>query len=270
MELQTLLYADYLDIIFDQRNKKYGGYELRKYYSDRAIKALLFIILSTATLSILSFISHKKSDVINTRIARDPIIHLKQIDHTFNIAPPSPPPAVQHVKTEPFVTFKVVPDKNIPPDIHVIENKKLDNVQVGAQHTNGEAGTNISPGSQNGNGSGGNGQASTSISLPVSNAPYHAVQQMPEPSVDMNDYLNKNLHYPDAARENNVEGRVVLQFVVNENGMVSDIQVVRGIGGGCDEEAVRVLKAMPPWKPGRQNGQAVKVYFILPISFALQ
>ncbi|MBS1689629.1 MAG: energy transducer TonB, partial [Bacteroidetes bacterium] len=96
------------------------------------------------------------------------------------------------------------------------------------------------------------------------------VEQMPEPSTDINSFIGKNLRYPDAARENNIEGRVVLKFVVNEDGSVSDISVLKGIGGGCDEEAKRVLSAMPKWKPGKQNGHAVKVYFTLPIVFKLQ
>src|SRR6185437_1847838 len=124
MELQTLLHADYLDIIFDQRNKKYGGYELRKHYSDRAIKALLFIIAGTITLCILSFISHKKIDIIKPYIDRNPIklTQIQQVDHAINIIPPAPQPAAAHqVKTEAFTPFKVVPDKIVASDIPIIE-----------------------------------------------------------------------------------------------------------------------------------------------------
>ena len=93
---------------------------------------------------------------------------------------------------------------------------------------------------------------------------------MPEPSVNITDYLSKNIRYPEQAKETNTEGRVTLKFVVNEDGAVSDIKVVRGIGAGCDEEAKRVLASMPRWKPGKQNGRAVKVYYTLPIMFKLQ
>lgn len=96
------------------------------------------------------------------------------------------------------------------------------------------------------------------------------VEQMPVSGYDIPSYLGKNIKYPDAARENNIEGRVVVKFVVNEDGHISEVQVVRGIGGGCDEEAKRVVQAMPPWKPGKQNGKAVKVYFTLPIQFKLE
>ena len=72
------------------------------------------------------------------------------------------------------------------------------------------------------------------------------------------------------AKENNIQGRVSVKFVVNEEGNVSDVQVVKGIGGGCDEEAVRVVKKMPSWKARKQNGRAVKVWYTLPITFKLE
>src|SRR5690606_1784840 len=96
------------------------------------------------------------------------------------------------------------------------------------------------------------------------------VSQMPEFPGNVNEYFYKNLRYPDFARENNIQGKVILRFVVSEDGSISDVQVQRGIGGGCDEEAIRVLKKMPKWKPGKQNGVPVKVYYSVPISFKLE
>jgi protein TonB len=78
------------------------------------------------------------------------------------------------------------------------------------------------------------------------------------------------MKYPDAARENNIEGRVIVKFVVNEDGKISDIQIARSLERSCDEEAKRVVASMPPWKPGKQNGKAVKVLFNLPIVFKLE
>jgi protein TonB len=83
-------------------------------------------------------------------------------------------------------------------------------------------------------------------------------------------YLGKNISYPPIAQENGIEGTVVVRFVVNETGGISDIQIIRDIGGGCGKEAVRVVKSMPKWKPGRQRGKAVKVYFTLPVRFKLE
>ena len=83
-------------------------------------------------------------------------------------------------------------------------------------------------------------------------------------------YLSENLKYPEQAKEKNTQGRVLVTFIVEKNGSISDVKVVKGIGNGCDEEAVRVIKAMPKWKPGMQDGKKVRVSFAIPISFKLQ
>ena len=84
------------------------------------------------------------------------------------------------------------------------------------------------------------------------------------------EYLARNMVYPLQAREANIEGRVFLTFVVERDGSITDVKVLRGIGGGCDEEAVRVVENMPKWVPGKQRGIPVRVHFNLPIKFTLQ
>jgi protein TonB len=99
------------------------------------------------------------------------------------------------------------------------------------------------------------------------------VEEMPSfPGGDkaLYEYLAKNIKYPAVAKDNGIEGKVYIKFVVNEDGSVSQAQVARGIGGGCDEEALRVVKDMPKWKPGKQRGKNVKVWYTLPVYFKLQ
>jgi protein TonB len=83
------------------------------------------------------------------------------------------------------------------------------------------------------------------------------------------EYLKKNLNYPNQAKRMGIEGRVFVQFVVEKDGSLTDIHVVKGIGAGCDEEAVRVLKNSPKWKPGKQRGKAVRQKMIQNILFKL-
>ncbi len=83
-------------------------------------------------------------------------------------------------------------------------------------------------------------------------------------------YLAKNIKYPQMARETGISGTVYVRFVVEKDGSVSQVRIARGIGGGCDEEALRVVKSMPKWKPGRQRGKPVRVNFTLPVKFVLQ
>lgn len=84
------------------------------------------------------------------------------------------------------------------------------------------------------------------------------------------EYLRNNIKYPQLAKESNIQGTVFVTFVVEPNGSISNTKVLRGIGGGCDEEAIRVVKNMPSWQPGKQRGKPVRVQFNLPIRFILQ
>ncbi len=107
---------------------------------------------------------------------------------------------------------------------------------------------------------------------PVAEEIFTFVEDYPEfPGGDkaLREYILNNIKYPEVARTSGITGTVYVQFVVEKDGSISDVKVVRGIGGGCDEEAVRVVKSMPRWKPGKQRGQPVRVYFTLPIEFKL-
>lgn len=83
-------------------------------------------------------------------------------------------------------------------------------------------------------------------------------------------FLSENIRYPQMARESGIQGTVFVTFVVERDGSVTDVRILRGIGGGCDEEAIRVIKAMPKWNPGKQRGRPVRVQFNMPIRFTLQ
>lgn len=98
------------------------------------------------------------------------------------------------------------------------------------------------------------------------------VEDAPEPKGGMQafySYVGENIKYPRQAQALNIEGRVFVQFVVNKDGKLTDVTVVRGIGGGCDEEAVRIVKSAPAWKAGKQRGRPVRVKMVLPITFKI-
>jgi len=102
--------------------------------------------------------------------------------------------------------------------------------------------------------------------------PFVIVEQMPTPIGGMSTFFNffsKNMKYPNQARRMGIEGRVFIQFVVDKDGTLTDIKVVKGIGGGCDEEALRVMSKVAKWNPGKQRGKPVRVRTILPILFKL-
>ena len=94
--------------------------------------------------------------------------------------------------------------------------------------------------------------------------------EFPGGTAKLLEYVQKNLKYPMMARESDIQGRVFVGFVVEKDGSISNVQVLRGIGGGCDEEAVRVVQTLPSFKPGKQRGNPVRVAYTLPIVFKLQ
>lgn len=101
---------------------------------------------------------------------------------------------------------------------------------------------------------------------------YQIVEQMPQYTGGeeaMMKYVSENIKYPQAAKDKNIAGRVFVSFVVEKDGSIGEVKVLRGIGGGCDEEAVRVIKGMPKWKPGIQKGKPVRVSYMMPINFKL-
>jgi TonB family protein len=108
---------------------------------------------------------------------------------------------------------------------------------------------------------------------PIDGKVFTVVEEQPEfpgGNQEMFKFLGKKIKYPTKAANNNVQGKVFLQFIVTEDGDVRDIKVLKGIGAGCDEEAARVLALFPKWKPGRQNGKAVNVQYTLPVNFQLE
>ena len=101
---------------------------------------------------------------------------------------------------------------------------------------------------------------------------YRTVDKMPEfpgGNDSLYKYMTKNFKYPVVAKDNKIQGTVYIGFIINEKGEVSDVEIIKGIGGGCDEEALKIIKNMPDWTAGKQNGEAVPVYLEMPVNFKL-
>ena len=99
---------------------------------------------------------------------------------------------------------------------------------------------------------------------------FQVVEDMPTFPGDINKWLGKNVKYPVIAQENNIQGRVTVQFVIEKDGSITDVKVLRGVDPSLDKEAVRVVKSMPKWKPGKQRGKPVRVSYTVPNNFRLQ
>jgi periplasmic protein TonB len=101
---------------------------------------------------------------------------------------------------------------------------------------------------------------------------YTIIEQLPSfPGGEekMNEFIKSNLKYPDEAKSNRIQGTVYASFIITSSGKINNINILRGLGGGCDEETIRLIGSMPPWEPGKQRGKPVSVKFTLPVKFKL-
>ncbi len=259
--------GDYLDILFANRNKSYGGYQLRRHYGARVERAVGFVFGGIAILLLLFAI--RKPEEVQSAITPICKIPINLSRPEFESKPPLPeapkplPPKVSNPKTKLF-TQPVITNEPIDESKVMSTIKELHTEVIGIG-SDGDTAVASGPVDNTGGGSAG---SEPVIEEPVGPRTY--VEQMPLFDGSIIAYLSNNVHYPESARKAGIEGPVLVRFIVNEDGAVSDVEVIRGIGGGCDEEAARAIAAMPHWKPGMQNGIPVKVYFTLPVKFVLQ
>jgi periplasmic protein TonB len=272
MAQKELIYTDWNsvvsdtrnDAVFANRNKSYGAYLIRKNYNRLAVLAFYFAA-GAFTLSITSpLIYHwikghgadkevEKKEVIADLMAPPPV----NPDEPPPPPPPPPPPVVQQIAFKPPVIVDKPIQEEAPPPVQ----EDLTDKNIGTQNI--DSGLTEAP------------PPDPVVEKPSTGEIFQYVQEMPKfPGGDQKllEYIQKHINYPAIARENGISGRITVRFVVDENGKVSMANVPKGmgIGGGCDEEAVRVINTLPEWTPGKQNGHAVKVWYTVPVIFRLQ
>ena len=260
---------------FDYRNKAYGAYWLRKIYQKRLLVALGLgaAVFSVGLASPVIYASMDDGSSERTELSR--VVELKAIEPPPldpkepppPVEPPPPPPKISTVR---FVPPEVAPDEEVPEEEPPPPQDSLKQVQAAAVTLEGDPNANPEEiivedpvNEEAGVVGAGSGQSEIFV----------VVEQMPEfpGGVEaLHRFLSETVRYPDIARKAGVEGRVIVQFVVGPDGVIRDPVVIRGVGAGLDEEAVRAVLAMPPWIPGKQRGEPVNVRFSMPIMFRLR
>ncbi len=270
---QDIFSQNWLDIIFERRNKQYGAYALRKDASKAANFALL---LASNVFVILLLIP-----VIKNRLFPDPISPLisplddvlvveltppPPIDKSFAQLPAGAPPAsrTSQVRMPPPKVVKADIAMDEPPSITAL---KLANPGSNTVEGNPDAAIHIDlPVAF------GNGDAGVTESADMGNTTFIHVEIDPEFPGGMEafyQYVRQNYRYPNGAIEHGIKGQVILQFIVERDGTLTDIKIVRDLKFGTGEEAVRLLQASPKWNPGIQNGRPVRVMYTLPIGLSI-
>lgn len=257
--------SKWVELVFTGRNKAYGAYVLRKKGDEYTIKGIIFaVVLFTASISAPVIVNYIKSQIPKeNEVKVTEVTTLEEpppIDKNEPPPPPTepPPPLKSTVK---FTPPEIKPDEEVPDDEPPPIQEEMKDKDAGVATVEGDPNgvdASLTEGGE------GDGDAPEILTF---------AEQMPEfngGQEEMYKYLGKNIQYPPLARENSIEGKVVLTFVVGSDGKITQIeQVGKKLGWGCDEEAIRVVKNMPNWTPGKQNGKAVTVKFTLPIRFQL-
>ncbi|MDB5137641.1 MAG: energy transducer TonB [Mucilaginibacter sp.] len=261
---------EWLELIFDDRNKEYGAYDLRKHYAGNLLKAMGIAFFSISLLFIgfgLLLKNKQPVEIIKeVPVTLDPriIAHPPRIEPVKPIIHQAPKPPVQIATTRDVPLIAVDDSKATnPPKTEILANTAIGPETIKGVETHGNPPIQTS-------GPGGidpGPKANTNELIGTEN-----LEAMPEPyggAAAWAKFLQKNIHYPQQAQDAGAQGKVWLSFIIEKDGHLSNIKVERGVGYGLDEEALRVLRIAPAWKPGIQNHQPVRVKYTIPISFQL-
>jgi len=248
------------DIVFEFRNKEYGAYKLRKKYNRNVLIALLIGTAIISTVIITPYLNAKAAEGRTQVTERQVIVEMENLDQpTDNVAPPPPPPpppqegVQQAAYVPPVVVDSVKPEEEIQlmtadqASVEIQDHEVVEVIEIIAEEIQEEE---------------------------VEEAePFVVVEEMPMfpgGEAELMKYLNEHTIYPEVAKENNIQGKVIVRFCVTPKGGVDRVEILKPVDPELDKEAIRVVKTLPAFKPGKQGGKPVPVWFMVPINFTLK
>lgn len=269
-----LISNEWCDLIFEGKNQNYGAYKLRKGTSKRNVISLI-IVLIAAALAIIGPALYRLAKA-NQKVEMTQAVNLSKLEDAkvkqkpkkeIKIEEQKP---IERVKSSVKFTAPVIKkDSEVKPEDELKTQDQLmnNNKAIGALDVKGndDSGGKIMELKEN--------VAQPEPPKAEENKVFDVVEQMPAfpggPSALMS-YLSKNIKYPVVAEENGVQGRVIVTFVVEKDGSITDVHIAKSVDPSLDKEAQRVVRSMPNWIPGKQNGSAVRVKYTVPVTFRLQ
>lgn len=272
-----LISRDWTEMVFEGRNKEYGAYRLRKNAGKRNLYSLITIFIAALAIwggiSLVKFVESRTKSVAQTSVAELSALNQPkkkaEVKQQQKVKLEQPEKVVERVKSSVKFTAPVIKnDDEVKPEDELKTQEELMSTKtaIGALDVKGNDDAN-----------GEVLKLKEAVAQPEPKPEvekvFDVVEQMPSfpggPSALM-EWLSNNVKYPVVAQENGVQGRVVVSFVVERDGSITDVKVVRGVDPSLDKEASRVVRAMPRWIPGKQNGSAVRVKYNVPVAFRLQ
>ena len=272
----------WVDMVFAGKNKEYGAYQLRKGTSGRNIKALLILVIAAALVGgflAWKVIEQKKAEEQQAYMEAMELANLQKQAKKEEKKKETVKPKIEPKKeipvareTQKFTAPVIKKDELVKEENQVKQMDKLDDkVAVGTEDKEGVKDRTVEAV-----------RSEIAVAAPppppapkpeVATKVFDVVEEMPSfpgGNEALMSYLNGNTKYPVVAQENGVQGKVIISFVVERDGSISDVRVARSVDPSLDREAQRVVKSMPRWTPGKQNGQTVRVKYTVPVVFRLQ
>jgi protein TonB len=261
MAKEKIIAPSFDDIVFENRNKEYGAYRLRKKYSRNVIIAILIGVVIIGTAVITPYLNAKAVEKREKRTERQVEIKMENLDQPTEIVappPPPPPPAEEVVQqaryVPPVVVDSVKPEEAVQlmtadqaqievqdEDVNIVEEVAVVAVEVQEEEPEAE--------------------------------PFVVVEEMPMfpgGETELLKWISENTQYPEIAKENNIQGKVIVRFCVTSKGTVDRVSILKGVDPELDKEAIRVVQTLPAFKPGKQGGKPVPVWYMVPINFTLK
>ena len=271
-----LIDNNWVDLVFEGKNQAYGAYQLRKNTGVRNVKALLWVIAAIAAIFLLVWAKVAIENAMPKQTVNTADIELSKLAQKKEAKVERKEPVkvemekvVEKVKSSvKFTAPEIKKDDEVQPEDEIKSQDDL-------SKTNTAIGTFDVKGNDEAEG-----EVLKSKEVVVDEKPkeeetkvFDVVEQMPSfpgGDAELMKFLSTHIKYPVVAEENGIQGRVIATFVVERDGSISDVKVVKSVDPSLDKEAIRVLKSMPKWIPGKQNGSAVRVKYTVPVTFRLQ
>ena len=273
---------EWCDLVFEGKNKDFGAYVIRTDSPNRHNKAVLWTLIGTIIFGLISFGFVKANQYLEERKLLEKVDQKEVFyDMTNEADKPKLEPIEQEKpdvlqeevsKTYQATELQIVEDNNVREEDEIVsQDERMETDALAGRVTNSEGSTNLNDFKERIN------EIVVEDKKPVvADKPeeiFTSVEQMPQfPGGEsaLMKFLSSHINYPPMAAENNVQGKVIVQFVVDKTGKVGEVKIVRSVDKDLDHEAIRVCQALPKFTPGRQNGRPVSVWFTLPIQFKLQ
>ena len=272
---------EWCDLVFEGKNKDFGAYVIRTNSPKRHNEALLWTLIGTIIFGLITVGLVKANQYLEEKRLAEMGEQVEVLIDMSQEAEESEPELIEDKKPEVLqeeesktyqaTELQIVEDKDVREEDEIVSlDERMQTDAIAGTVTNSNGSTDLNNFREHVN------EVVVEETKPVEEKPeqiFTAVEQMPQfPGGEegLIKYLSSHINYPPMAAENNIQGRVVVQFVVDKTGKVGEVKIARSVDKDLDREAVRVCKSLPKFTPGRQNGQAVPVWYTQPVTFKLQ